>query len=108
MLTGRLNPRWQLGEGGPGGWWILLEPELHLGPDVLVPDLAGWRQASLPSLPETPAFEVRPDWVCEVLSPSTARLDRGPKLDAYAEHGGSSGRPDRSERPGQFGWNEMS
>ena len=87
MLGGRLNPRWQLGDGGPGGWWILDEPELHLGRDVLVPDLAGWRRSTLPQMPETAAFAVRPDWVCEVLSPSTARLDRGPKLDAYAAAG---------------------
>ena len=87
VLGGRLNPRWQLGDGGPGGWWILDEPELHLGRDVLVPDLAGWRRSTLPQMPETAAFAVRPDWVCEVLSPSTARLDRGPKLDAYAAAG---------------------
>jgi Uma2 family endonuclease len=75
------------GRGGPGGWWILDEPELHLGPQVLVPDLAGWRRERLPALPETAWFELAPDWVCEVLSPSTARVDRVEKLPIYAAAG---------------------
>jgi len=70
--------------GGPGGWWILDEPELHLGADVLVPDLAGWRRERMPALPETAWFELAPDWVCEILSPSTARLDRAVKMPLYA------------------------
>jgi Uma2 family endonuclease len=75
--------------GGPpggdgGGWWILFEPELHLGKDVLVPDLAAWRHARMPSFPDVPFFELAPDWVCEVSSPSTARLDRTRKLAVYA------------------------
>ncbi|MEO1172437.1 MAG: Uma2 family endonuclease [Myxococcota bacterium] len=72
------------GRGGPGGWWSLGEPELHLGGDVLVPDIAGWRVERLPALPETAYFEVAPNWLCEVLSPSTGRLDRTEKLPAYA------------------------
>jgi Uma2 family endonuclease len=72
------------GRGGPGGWWILDEPELHLGGDVLVPDLAGWRRARMPRLPDTAYFPLAPDWVCEVLSPSTASLDRVKKLTIYA------------------------
>ena len=75
------------GRGGPGGWWILDEPELHLGPDVMVPDLAGWRRERMPQLPETAWFEVVPDWVCEILSPSTQRLDRAEKLPRYAGYG---------------------
>jgi Uma2 family endonuclease len=75
------------GRGGPGGWWIVDEPELHLGRDVLVPDLAGWRRARLPRAPETPHVTLAPDWVCEVLSPSTARLDRTQKLAVYAREG---------------------
>ncbi|MFH2010708.1 MAG: Uma2 family endonuclease [bacterium] len=71
------------GRDGPGGWWILDEPELHLGQDVLVPDLAGWRRERLPRMPETAYFELVPDWVCEVISPSTERLDRGEKLEIY-------------------------
>jgi Uma2 family endonuclease len=74
--------------GGPGGWWILDEPELHLGIDqdyeVIVPDLAGWRRDRMPTLPETAWFEMAPDWVCEVLSPSTAAIDRAEKMPFYA------------------------
>jgi Uma2 family endonuclease len=80
----RLGAPFDLGEGGPGGWWILDEPELHLGEDVLVPDLAGWRRERLPSLPRTAWFELAPDWVCEVLSPSTTRYDRAHKLPIYS------------------------
>ena len=73
-----------LGRGGPGGWWILQAPELHLAADVVVPDFAGWRRARMPSPPETAYIELAPDWVCEVLSPSTASLDRTRKLAVYA------------------------
>lgn len=72
------------GRGGPGGWIILDEPELHLGRDVLVPDLAAWRRERLPEPPaDTPYLTIAPDWVCEVLSPSTARLDRVKKWASY-------------------------
>ena len=74
-------------QGGPGGWWILDEPELHLGVDILVPDLAGWRKERMPQLPETAWFELVPDWACEVLSPSTAQKDRSLKMPLYARHG---------------------
>lgn len=87
VLGGDLNVRWQRGRGGPGGWRILFEPELHLGDDILVPDIAGWRRERLPDLPETAWFGVPPDWVCEVLSPSTGLLDRARKLPVYARHG---------------------
>lgn len=73
--------------GGRGGWWLLYEPELHLGPDVLVPDYAGWRRERMPQVPDVPAFTLAPDWICEILSPSTARLDRYRKLPVYARHG---------------------
>ena len=79
-----LGPPFHHGRGGPGGWWILDEPELHLGGDVLVPDIAGWRRSRMPHLPETAYFPLVPDWVCEILSPSTAAFDRVPKLAAYA------------------------
>jgi len=75
------------GRGGPGGWRILYEPELHLGPDVLVPDWAGWRRTRMPRLPDTAYFPLAPDWVCEILSPSTVRLDRTRKLSSYAREG---------------------
>lgn len=77
----------QHGLGGPGGWWILDEPELHLGDDVLVPDLAGWRVERMPELPETAYFATPPDWICEVLSPSTEAEDRADKMPIYAEAG---------------------
>ena len=83
-LTGRLSPPFDDGEGGPGGWWLLMEPELHLGEDVVVPDLAGWRRERLPAVPDEPYLELAPDWVCEILSPSTERIDRGLKLAIYA------------------------
>jgi len=72
------------GAGAPGGWWILGEPELHLGEDVLVPDLAGWRRDRMPVLPNVAAFKQAPDWACEVVSPSTGRIDRGRKMRIYA------------------------
>ena len=75
------------GGGGPGGWWILFEPELHLGRYILVPDLAGWRRERMPVLRDVPYFELAPDWVCEVLSTSTARLDRVRKKPIYAREG---------------------
>lgn len=85
-LGEELGPPFNRGRGGPGGWVILDEPELHLGAHVLVPDLAGWRRERLPELPIDKAyFELAPDWVCEVLSPSTAALDRGDKRRVYAE-----------------------
>ena len=83
-LTGLLHPAFDSGRTGPGGWWILAEPELHLGSDVLVPDLAGWRRTRMPRVPETAYFPLAPDWACEVLSPSTASLDRAKKLAIYA------------------------
>jgi Uma2 family endonuclease len=72
------------GRGGPGGWVFLPEPELHLGQHVLVPDIAGWRRERLPVLPKTAWIETPPDWVCEILSPSTQRFDRTDKLAIYA------------------------
>lgn len=72
------------GRGGPGGWLILDEPELHLGLDILVPDLAGWRRERLPAVPDAAFIELAPDWACEVLSPSTALVDRRLKLPIYA------------------------
>jgi len=86
-LGGGLSGPFDEGRGGPGGWIILDEPELHFGEDVLVPDLAGWRRERMPRPPRTAAFTLAPDWVCEVLSPSTAALDRGLKLPLYARQG---------------------
>jgi Uma2 family endonuclease len=72
------------GTEGPGGWVILFEPELHLGRNALVPDLAGWRRERLPEIPDEAALTLAPDWVCEVLSPSTEALDRARKMGVYA------------------------
>jgi Uma2 family endonuclease len=72
------------GRGGPGGWIILFEPELHLGRDILVPDLAGWLRSRLPAVPSTPFLELAPDWACEVVSPGSERLDRERKLPLYS------------------------
>ncbi len=83
-LGGRLDGPFGLGEGGPGGWIILDEPELHLDADVIVPDLAGWRIERMPELPDTAYFTVVPDWICEVLSPSTEAIDRIKKMRIYA------------------------
>ena len=86
-LGGALRGPFDRGRGGPGGWRILDEPELHLAADVVVPDLAGWRRERLPDLPETAYFSVAPDWICEVVSPSTASMDRVKKLAIYAREG---------------------
>lgn len=77
------------GKGGPGGWWILVEPEVHFVRDteVCVPDLAGWRRGRLSRIPRDQRFEVVPDWVCEVVSPSTQSKDRRVKMPIYARYG---------------------
>ena len=86
-LDAALTLPFRRGRGGPGGWIFVIKPELHPGRHVVVPDLAGWRRERLPAEPETAFAEIAPDWVCEILSPSTARLDRGPKRRIYAEAG---------------------
>lgn len=84
-LGEHLDPR----RGGNGRWCFLRAPELHLGRDVLVPDLAGWRRdrISQPPEPSAPFLTLAPDWVCEVVSPVTISLDRVRKLPLYAQHG---------------------
>jgi len=85
LLGAMLIGPYRRGIGGPGGWVLLYEPELHFRDDVLVPELAGWRRERLADLPgDAAAVEVVPDWICELLSPSTARLDRARKLPIYA------------------------
>jgi len=86
-VHGKLWSRFDDGERGPTGWIVVTEPELHLGEAIVVPDVAAWRRERLPSLPDRPFLDLAPDWVCEVLSPSTERIDRGRKLRAYAAAG---------------------
>jgi Uma2 family endonuclease len=85
-LIAELGP-FREGSDGPGGWWILTEPELHFGEDILVPDIAAWRVARMPVVPDVAWFTLAPDWICEVLSPSTERVDRSDKLRVYANAG---------------------
>lgn len=91
VLGGVLLTAFQLGRGGPGGWWIQHEPELSLGidPDYdpVVPDLAGWRVERMTHIPSAAQYRVVPNWICEVLSPSTRRIDRIRKLPFYARAG---------------------
>ncbi|MBZ4422211.1 Uma2 family endonuclease [Myxococcus sp. RHSTA-1-4] len=87
VLGGLLLTTFQVGQRSPGGWWIVDEPELHFGQDVLVPDIAGWRRERMPQMRRVPFFTLAPDWVCEVLSPSTASLDRKRKREIYAREG---------------------
>jgi Uma2 family endonuclease len=89
VLGTALGGPFDLGQGGPGGWWLFDEPELHLGGNVLVPDMAGWRRERLKEPPssDTPFMTVAPDWVCEVLSPSTQDVDRRRKLPLYFREG---------------------
>lgn len=86
-LGGELVGPYQQGRGGPGGWWIVFEPELHLGQNVLVPDFAGWRRERMPVFPDAPAFDLAPDWVCEILSPGTRRFDLTVKRELYGVAG---------------------
>jgi Uma2 family endonuclease len=91
-LLGELRGPFQRGRGGPGGWWILPEPEIHFPDptmagaiDAVVPDVAGWRRVRMPVRPDTPAITLAPDWVCEILSPtSTEKRDREEKMPLYA------------------------
>ena len=85
-----LRSDFQRGRGGPGGWWIVAEPELHFGDRnfrTIVPDLAGWRKERMPVIDPDARYPVVPDWVCEILSPSTARSDRMKKMPIYADVG---------------------
>jgi Uma2 family endonuclease len=87
VLGAEILPPYQFGRGGgPGGWVILDEPEISLGSHIVVPDLAGWRKERFPASEETNWISVAPDWVCEVLSPKTASLDKVRKMPVYAQH----------------------
>ena len=88
-LASEIHSPYQKGRGGPGGWWLVVEPEVHFVRDmeVVVPDIAGLRRERMPRIPEDQRFEVVPDWVCEILSPSTAKRDRVIKMPVYARRG---------------------
>ncbi len=86
-LGHELTGPFQKGRGGPGGWIFMTEPELHLGPHVVAPDIVGWRRERMPHMPEKAYIETPPDWVCEISSPSTESVDRGPKRRIYATYG---------------------
>jgi len=86
-LGARLMGLYQFDRSGPGGWVFIDEPELHLGTDVLVPDIAGWRRERFLHVPETSYLEIVPDWVCEVLSGSTETRDRTVKMRIYGQAG---------------------
>lgn len=83
-LGGIIGHSFDFGDSGPGGWVFIIEPELHLGPHVLVPDVAGWKVPRFTETEEGPWYEVPPDWICEILSPSTAKRDRADKMRIYS------------------------
>lgn len=86
-LDKRIGPPYQFGEGGgPGGWIILIEPEIGFGENILVPDLAGWKEERYPQEEPHNWISVAPDWVCEVVSPATQRIDKIEKMPIYARH----------------------
>ena len=86
-LGGKIGGPFDYDAGGPGGWWIVDEPELHLGEEIVVPDLAGWRREGMPQYPDTAYVTLAPDWVCEVLSASTRKVDLLEKRPLYAREG---------------------
>jgi Uma2 family endonuclease len=83
-LLQELGPAFHRDRTGPGGWLILDQPMLRIGRDVLVPDLAAWRRERLSVLPDADYLKLAPDWVCEILSPHTGKLDRIDKKPRYA------------------------
>lgn len=84
VLSSDLTAPFGRGRGGPGGWWILIEPDVSFGPhDIVSPDLVGWRRERVPDFPDEQPVSIRPDWLCEVLSPRTANRDRTAKSDLY-------------------------
>ena len=86
-LASLIGMPFHFASGGPGGWWIINEPELHLGEDIVVPDITGWRRERIPVFPSGAYCTLASDWVCEVLSPSTRKLDLVGKRAVYAREG---------------------
>jgi len=88
ILSAEISGPFDVGRGGPGGWWILVEPDVAFGPhDIVAPDLVGWRRQRVPAFPDEQPIAIRPDWICEVLSPRTAGRDRTVKADLYLRAG---------------------
>ncbi len=85
-LGGVVGSQYQFGNSGPGGWVFVVEPEIHFGPHVVVPDIAGWKLENAAGIAEKAWIETPPDWVCEVLSPSTEKYDRSDKQRIYATY----------------------
>ncbi len=85
-LGGVVGSSYQFGDNGPGGWIFVVEPEIHFGPHVVVPDIAGWRLENSSNIAEKAFIETPPDWLCEVLSPSTEKYDRSDKQRIYATY----------------------
>ena len=86
-LADQLTGPFQFDMDGPGGWVFLAEPELRLGANIIVPDLAAWRSERMPSTPDTPTISLPPDWICQILSASTETRDRTTKMRIYGEAG---------------------
>jgi Uma2 family endonuclease len=86
-LASKLAGPFDTDDEGPGGWIFLAGPELHLGDDILVPDMAGWKRERYPEIANDAYLAVAPDWVSEILSPSTAQTDRALKADLHARQG---------------------
>lgn len=87
-LSSRLSSFFDDGPEGPGGWWLVIEPDVELGPnDIVAPDVVGWRREHLPELPDDGPIRVVPDWVCEVISPSHPQRDRVVKAKLYLNSG---------------------
>lgn len=88
-VSGVLHPFRRRGGGDSGGWWILTEQLVRFPPDTLRPDLAGWRRERLPTLPvleEDGVLDLRPDWICEIISPRKAAHDLVKKKRIYHRH----------------------
>lgn len=87
VLSAELYGPFDRSGNDPEAWLFLNKPEVHFANDVLVPDIAGWRRARMPRVSAEAYTTLAPDWVCEVLSPSTEALDRGKKLTIYSREG---------------------
>jgi len=84
LLSGEIVRPFQRGRGGPGGWWIIIEPDVELTTnDIIVPDLAGWKRDKVPEFPHDRPIRFVPDWICEVLSPTNQKRDRVVKANLY-------------------------